>query len=212
MIRTITIVILAGLSLSVCGQKDPDATPILDAFSYRATKAEFLKLEFNVTVNDKLEETSTETEGNVVISGNRYKLQLPEYIIWFNGEAIWTLQPEVEEVTITLPDPDDLTFLSSPSLIFNIYKEGYKYRLLEQTNDYSLIDLYPEDPSGTEFTMIKLKISSVHDLIQAEYRRKDGIDIIVEIKSTDSTGSRYKNSFFEFDSKIYPDVEVIDMR
>jgi outer membrane lipoprotein-sorting protein len=206
----ITILILAA-ACSASAQKDPAAKAVLDRFSSEALSAPSVSMNFTLRVHDKVEDTNNESEGSVVIKNDMYRLELPDNIIWYDGSAIWTLAPEVKEVTVTLPDPDDDTFFSSPSALFDMYKEGFKYRLLDELPEGSLIDLYPEDPSDTDFSLIRLLIDGQGNLVSAEYRRKDGIDIYIDITGY-NLGESYPDQFFSFDSSEFPGVDVIDMR
>ena len=140
-----------------------------------------------------------------------YRLELPDNIIWYDGAATWTLAPDVKEVTVTLPDPEENAFLTSPSSLFDMYKEGFKYRLLEESTRGNVIDLYPEDPSDVDFSILRLVIDKQNRLLSAEYRRKDGIDLYVDITEY-SLVETYPDGFFTFDPSKYPDVDVIDMR
>ena len=209
--RSIITSILLILSCSLNAQKDPVATNILNRFSDAALSAPAIYMKFSLRVHDKVEETTQESDGQVVIKDNMYKLELPDNIIWYDGAATWTLSPEVKEVTVTVPGPEDNAFLTSPSSLFDLYKEDFKYRLLEESPEGSVIDLYPEDPSDVDFSIIRLVIDKQYMLISAEYRRKDGIDLYVDINEY-SLIETYPTSFFTFDPYRYPDVDIIDMR
>ncbi|MFO7850873.1 MAG: LolA family protein [Bacteroidota bacterium] len=211
MIRSIIIAVLLIFSWSLNAQKDPAAKTILDKFSDAALSVPAIHLKFSLTVHDKIEETTQESDGQVIIKDNMYKLELPDNIIWYDGSSTWTLAPEVKEVTVTIPDPDENTFFTSPSSLFDMYKEDFKYRLLEESPERNVIDLYPEDPSNTDFSIIRLVIDEDGRLTSAEYRRKDGIDLYVDIIEYNHDKS-YPDSYFTFDSTDYPDVDVIDMR
>lgn len=80
--------------------------------------------------------------GSVIIS--KYKLDLPDNIIWFNGDISWSYLPAEKEVTITKPDKKDNSFQSRLPF-FTMYKKGYKIRLIDDNAAMSIIDLYPED-------------------------------------------------------------------
>ena len=192
-------------------QKDPAATPVLSKFSDAALSAPSVSMKFALRVHDKIEDTEYESDGQVVIKGNMYWLELPDNIMWFDGSSLWTLSPEVKEVTVSLPEPGDNMFITSPSSLFNMYKEGFKYRLLEESPTGSIIDLYPEEPLASEFSIIRLTIDKQYRLVSAEYRRKDGIDILVDITDYQLLQS-YANDFFTFDPSIYPGIDIIDMR
>ena len=209
--RIIITSILLIFSCSLTAQKDPAATRILDRFSDDALSAPAIHMKFSLRVHDKVEDTVQESDGQVVIKDNMYRLELPDNIIWYDGSAIWTLAPDVREVTVTLPDPEDDAFITSPSSLFDMYKEGFKYRLLEESSTGNVIDLYPEDPSDVDFSIIRLVIDNQDRLISAEYRRKDGIDLYLDINEY-SLKETYPTDFFTFDPSAYPDVDIIDMR
>lgn len=197
-------------TLITFAQKDPEAVSILEQFSSKALNAPSVSMSFTLNIDDAVEDSHIESEGEIIIRDNRYKLSIPENIVWFDGEAIYTLVPEVDEVTITEPNPEDEAFFSSPSLLFTMYKEGYKIRLIGESEDGSLIDLYPED-LGADFNRIRLHIDKSYNLISAEYKRKDGISIMLS-NSEYNLKKKYNDSFFKFDSKKYSDVDIIDMR
>ncbi|MDZ7739383.1 MAG: outer membrane lipoprotein carrier protein LolA [Bacteroidales bacterium] len=195
----------------ISAQKDPEARIILDAFSEPALSAPAVSMKFNLRVEDRVEQKTQESEGEVIIHNDMYRLELPDNIIWFDGNATWTLAPEVKEVTVTVPDPDDNTFLTSPSSLFDMYREGFKYRLTGESQEGYAIDLYPEDPSDTDFSIIKLVIDRQHRLVSAEYKRKDGINLFVDITEY-SLDKEYPAAYFTFDPEAYPGVDIIDMR
>lgn len=209
--KKIFTILLLATACSVSAQTDPAAGAVLDRFSAEALSAPSVSMKFDLRVHDKVEDTNSESEGSVVIKNNMYRLDLPENIIWYDGSAIWTLAPEVKEVTVMLPDPDDDTFFSSPSSLFDMYREDFKYSLLREVPEGSVIDLYPEDPSDTDFSLIRLVIDGQNRLVSAEYRRKDGIDIFIDIKEYNLRES-YPDQFFSFDSSEFPGIDIIDMR
>ncbi len=193
-------------------QKDPEATKILDGFSKNALEAKAVYMKFSLIVHDKVEQTTKESEGEVVIENNKYKLVLPDNIIWYDGSATWTLAPEVKEVTVTLPDVEDNSFLTSPSSLFSLYRENFKYRMIEDNDEVSHIYLYPEDPVETDLSIIKLAVhNKTYSLVSAEYKRKDGIDLLINI-SEYRLDKTFDPDFFRFNASDYPDVDIIDMR
>ncbi|HUS87531.1 MAG TPA: outer membrane lipoprotein carrier protein LolA [Bacteroidales bacterium] len=208
---TIHIMLLTLCTAQVVnGQVDPVATNILDKFSQKALSAPAVTMEFELNIVDEVEKSSTSSDGKLVIKDNMYKLELPDNIIWFDGSAVWTLAPEVEEVTINEPDTTNTSFISSPDQLFKLYRNGYKQRLLEETGRGSVIDLYP-DEIDADFIRIRLLINGSYDLLEAEYKSKDGYIVFVKINNYDLR-SRYDNAFFLFDRNKYPNVDIIDMR
>lgn len=204
-------VIIFLACIAAQGQKDPAAMKILSDFSKKASSASSVSITFSLVNNDSKDGSTTTAEGSAVIKGDSYKLMLPDNNVWSDGKTTWSYLPDVNEVTITVPDKNDKSFLSKPSLLFDIYREGYKVRLLEETKDTWIIDLYPED-INQNLIHIRLKIGkSLYDLKSAEYKTKDGITVTLNTEKYDLT-FRPGAGFFVFNPSSFKDVEIIDMR
>ena len=145
------------MSLQISAQEDPESVSILDRFSENALHAPSVMMKFNLVTTNQTDNSSDTLSGSVIISKDKYKLELPDNIIWFNGETSWSYLPDEKEVTITKADKKDNSFQSRPSLIFTTYKKGYKTRLIEEKANSYIIDLYPEDIKG-ELLRIRLTI------------------------------------------------------
>jgi outer membrane lipoprotein carrier protein len=208
-IRTIIIALLFPVVLNA--QQDPTAMTVLSDFSKKATEAPSVTMEFKLVTNDLKENTIDTISGSVVISGDRYKLTLPGNIVWSDGKTIWNYLEDSKEVTITSNDPKEKSFLEKPSLLFSMYKEGYKVRLVEDAPKYWLIDLYPEKLDN-DLIRIRLKIDkSSYNLKSAEYKTKQGV-LITLVSERYDLSIRPIASFFTFDSAKYHNAEINDMR
>ena len=130
-----------------------------------------------------------------------------------DGKTLWTYLPEAKEVNIDNFDPtsDDL----NPSKIFDVYKKGFKYLHMGDATEAGVVcdvvDLVPEKKDAQYFK-IRMNISKKDKSIQ-------------NFIMFDKSGNRYKytiskftpnaaitDSYFSFDAKKYPGVEVIDLR
>lgn len=199
------------LAFNVSGQNDPEAVRILDKFSSNALKSPSVSMKFNIVSDDQAENTNDTLSGSIIISGNKYKLDLPENIIWFNGEIAWSYLPAEKEVTITKPDKKDDSFQNRPSAIFSMYKKGYKCRLIEDKGDSYIIDLYPEDIKS-DFIRVRLSIGkSSLNLNNLEYKKKDGLILTLFVKNY-NLKTIPDPEFFTFSPGKFKGVEIIDMR
>jgi outer membrane lipoprotein carrier protein len=197
--------------LTVNGQNDPQAVKILDGFSSKAMNAPSVSMNFLLESDDQLENSTDTLSGSVIISKDKYKLELPGNIIFFDGQTSWSYLPAEKEVTITTPDPEDDSFQSRPSAVFTLYKKGYKTRLIEEKADSYTIDLYPEDLK-TDIIRLRLVIGkSRMDLKSLEYKNKEGMTYLLHITDY-SLNVRPDAGTFNFRPEKYKDVEVIDMR
>ncbi len=199
------------LTLSVAAQKDPEGVKVMSEFSKKAASAPSVKIDFDITAYDAKEDEDTELEGTVVINGDSYRLTLPDNIIMADGKTVWNYMPEVNEVTITEPDPADESFISRPSLLFTMYEKGYKVRLLEQNANEWIVDLYPEDPK-VNLVRIRLAVGKdLYNLKSAEYRTKDGMTVTLKAMKYDLS-FHPPAGYFVFNAADHKGVEIIDMR
>ncbi len=199
------------VTLTATGQNDSQAIKVLDKFSSTATSAPSVAMKFLLINTDQMENTKDTLEGSVILSKNSYRLDLPENIIWFNGETSWSYLPAEKEVTITKPDKNDDSFQNRPSSLFTMYKSGYKSRLIEERSDSYVIDLYPEDIQS-ELVRVRLAIEKPSlNLKNFEYKRKDGITIDLIIKEY-NLKQVPEPGMFIFSPEKYKGVEIIDMR
>lgn len=209
-VATILFLLLL-LALNAIGQNDQEVIKILDKFADRALKAPSVSMKFKLVTINQTDNTKDTLEGSVILSKDKYKLDLPDNIVWFNGETSWSYLPAEKEVTITKADKKDNSFQSRPSLIFSIYKKGYKSRMIEEKPDSYTIDLYPEDIKS-ELLRVRLSIGkSLLNLISLEYKRRDGVIITLQVNEYNLKVKPDPGTFI-FHPEKFKDAEVIDMR
>jgi outer membrane lipoprotein-sorting protein len=199
------------VSIAALSQSDAEAVKILDRFSSLALGAPSVSMKFNLETIDQVEGTNNNVSGTIILSKDKYKLDLTENIVWYNGETSWSYLPAEKEVTIAKPDKKDNSFQSRPSAVFSIYKKDYKVRLLEEKAMSYLIDLYPVD-INSDHIRIRLNIGKpLLDLKGIEYKYKNGITVILTVSEYDLK-QKPDNSLFQFAPDKYKGVEIIDMR
>lgn len=199
------------VTLTAYPQNDQEAVKILDRFSDLALAAPSVSMKFNLETIDQIEGTNNSVSGSIIFSKDKYRLEMTDNIIWFNGETSWSYLPAEKEVTVAKPDKKDNSFQSKPSSVFSIYKKGYKTRLLEEKANSYLIDLYPEE-LDSDHVRIRLSIGKPSlDLKSIEYKYKNGVTVNLTVKEYDLKQNP-DNSAFVFQPEKYKDVEIIDMR
>jgi len=197
--------------LPALAQNDAEAVKILDRFSALALSAPSVSMKFSLETVDQIEGTNNSITGSIILSRDKYRLDLTDNIIWFNGETSWSYLPAEKEVTIAKPDKKDNSFQSKPSSVFSVYKKGYKTRLLEENAGSYLIDLYPED-IDSDHIRIRIRIGKPSlDLKSIEYKYKNGLTVNLNVKEYDLKQNP-DDSAFIFPSEKYKGIEIIDMR
>jgi outer membrane lipoprotein-sorting protein len=208
-LTTLALIILFHYSAS--GQNDIQAIKILDNFSANALSAPSVSMKFIIVTANQVENTNDTLPGSIILSKDKYKLELNDNTVWFNGETSWSYLPAEEEVTITKADKKDNSFQNRPSVIFTMYKDGYKCRLIEELTDSYTIDLYPEDIKS-DHLRVRLSIGKPQmNLLSLEYKQRDGIVITLHV-SEYNLKKRTEAGMFTFQLSEYKGVEIIDMR
>ncbi|HOB83608.1 MAG TPA: outer membrane lipoprotein carrier protein LolA [Bacteroidales bacterium] len=209
--KIFNILFVLIISFNATGQNDPAAISILDRFSSAAMAAPSVHMKFIMITTDQVEQTKDTIPGSVILSRDNYRLDLPDNIIWYNGETNWSLLPAEKEVTITKPDRKDDSFETRPSSVFTMYKKGYKCRLVEERKDSYIIDLYPDEIKN-ELIRVRLIIKKSNlDPVSFEYKRRDGLILTLVVKDYDLK-QNIQSGMFRFPAEDYKGVEVIDMR
>lgn len=194
-------------------QYDAKALETLDAMSKKYKNIPAFEANISYTLTNDVEKVNEEFKGKITVKGDKYRLVLPEQEVINNGTTMWTYLPEAKEVNIDNYDPNSDEI--NPSKIYDIYKKNFKYLYLADKTEGGVvceeIDLVPEKKDAQYFK-IKMFISKKDKSIQSW-------------TMFDKSGNRYKytiskfnpnsniaDSFFTFDPKKYPGVEVIDLR
>jgi len=209
LIINLSVVLL--LTLSAHGQSDHEAIKILDKFSANALGAPSVSMKFYLVTTDQIENTYDTLTGSIILSKDKYRLDMTDNIIWFNGETSWSYLPVEKEVTITKADKKDNSFQNRPSAIFSMYKKGYKSRLFEERSESFIIDLYPVDIKN-DLLRVRLSIGkTLLNLISLEYKKRDGILITLNVREY-YLKLKPEPETFIFQAEKFKGVEVIDMR
>jgi outer membrane lipoprotein carrier protein len=194
-------------------QQDPKARQILDAMSkkYQAMKA------FRATFVQTLENTSAKIkenmEGDITVSGNKFRLKMSGQEVINNGSTIWTYMKSENEVNISENDPNEQDM--SPDKIYSMYKKGYKYVYLndEKVNGEvcNVIELTPEDKSNPVFK-VRMNISKKDNSVKSwKMFKNNGNRYTFTIKQFTPNAPVDANTF-AFDKAKYKGVKVIDLR
>lgn len=205
------LILLFLMPLGVFGQNDQGAIKILDRFADNALKAPSVSMKFKLVNKNQTDNSADTIKGSVILNKDKYKLDLPDNIIWFNGETSWSYLPAEQEVTITKANKKDNSFQNRPSMIFTMYKKEYKSRLIEEKTDSYIIDLYPEDIKS-DIVRVRLSIGkALLNLISLEYKRKDGILSTLDVLEY-NLKLKPEADTFVFQPEKYKGAEIIDMR
>lgn len=209
------VALVLAMSNIVLAQQDPKAKEILDAMSDKYKSISSFQADLSYSMTNKTEEIDESYEGKIAVKGDMYRLVMQDQEIYNDGTTIWTYLPNlnVPEVTIDNNNPDggDIT----PSSIFNIYQEGYKYLYLNSTNidgkSYDIVDLVPNDKDAQYFK-VRIEIGTKDRLLRTftlfDREGSEYTYLITNFKSDVNLSDTY----FRFDTSKLTEDQIIDIR
>ena len=155
------------------------------------------------TVRDKV-------TGTMQIKGQMYLLKTPQITTWYNGQKMWTLMQGSDEVSLTIPTPEELQ-KSSPIAFLKVYKKGYK--LSSKTATLRGKDTW-------EVTLKSKKKGTPHTII-VNIDKQTSLPMCIRINENGqwtrisannlNTNRQLTPAQFSFPSKDYPNVQVIEL-
>jgi outer membrane lipoprotein carrier protein len=211
--KTFLAVIFLALVKVTFAQYDPKALEILEAMGQKYKTMPTYEANFAYALTNDVENIKEEFKGKLTVKGDKYRISLPEQEVINNGVTVWTYLPDAKEVNIDNYDKNSGDI--NPLKIYEIYQKDFKYLYIQDKTEGGVvceeIDLVPEKKDAQYFK-IKLLI-----------KKKD--KVIQSLTMYDKGGNRYKytitkfvpnaevaDTFFTFDARKYPGVEVIDLR
>jgi len=211
--KLIFSLLAAFLTITASAQYDPKALQILEAMSKKYQSIAAFEANIAYTLSNDVEKVNEEFKGKITVKGDKFRLALPEQEVINNGSTIWTYLPEAKEVNIDNYDPTSQDV--NPSKIYEIYKKGFKYLYLQDKTEGGVvceeIDLVPEKKDAQYFK-IKMFINKKDKSIQSWTMFDKGGNRYKYTIAKFNPNVKVDDSFFNFDPKKYPGVEVIDLR
>lgn len=206
---SILVFLLCVFSLSAQNAKD-----ILDKANLAYNKAGGITASFTVNTEDVKGKTVYSQDGKAYLKGNKFKIDVPDGITWFDGKTQWVYAKGSDEVNVSNPTGEELAGVS-PSVLLSLYKTGfklnYKGEKKEKTKTVYIVEMIPLGKK-TEFSKMIVTIDRATNIFTSvSTYGKDGVDNHLIINKI-QTGVSLADNIFIFNKKEYPGVEVIDLR
>ena len=207
--------IIIGSGLTAFAQSEVKAKEILAEVSKKYRTYDVIKTEFSYTLENPQAKIKETQSGTLFVRSkvNKYKVILKGQELISDGKNQWTYLKADKEVQLS--EVDNSSDALNPAKIFTIYEKGFKS---VYTNDTKLngktlhnIDLTPID-SKRSFFKVRLQIEKLtKQITNAVIFDKNGNKYTYTIK-TFTPNVKVPESTFAFDSKLYPGVELVDLR
>ena len=207
--------LILAMSNMVLAQQDPKAREILDAMSSKYKSIPSFQADLSYTMINLTEGIDEQYKGTIAVKGDMYRLMMQDQEIYNDGSTVWTFLPNLDEPEVTIdnnnPEGGDIT----PSSIFGIYKEGYKYLYLKTTNiggkSYDIVDLVPNDKDAQYFK-VRIEIGTKDRLLRTftlfDREGSEYTYLITNFKSD----VNLPDAYFKFDTSKLTEDQIIDIR
>ena len=208
--KKITFVFFLLIINKVYSQSSEDAKKLLDDVSTKISSFESISFDFTYSLNNKEEQIKQETNGNVTVSGDNYKLNYLGLVQLFDGKKIYTIIPENEEITITKADNENDIGIN-PSKLLTFYKSGYNYFMdIKQKHlDRSIqfIKLVPYDKnSDLNYLLLGIDIKTKDIFRLIEIGKNETITTLTI--NNQKTNMILDKSFFSINLDDYPNYYI----
>ena len=172
-----------------------------------------IQFDFSYVLNNRKEQIYQESLGKITVSGDLYKLDFLDATQLYDGNLIYTIVPENEEITITNPDDELNEYTISPSYLLSFYKEGYDYqwdiKQFIRNRNIQFIKLVPVDENtDIQYLLVGVDIDTKH-LFRIIEIGNNGTQTILTIEEMKTNVSLPIN-FFQFEKKDYPNFYIIE--
>ncbi|GGK64723.1 outer membrane lipoprotein carrier protein LolA [Rufibacter glacialis] len=209
----LALITLVPLAQAQNVQKDPQAEKVLDAMSKKYQAMNAFKVGFTQTVESPSAKVKESINGDITVSGNKYRLAVAGQEIINNGATVWTIMKKEGEVTISDNDPDEQEM--TPNQIYTLYKNGYRYVYAGEEKEggeaVHVIDLTPNDRENQIFK-VRLHISKKDNSLKSwKMFRKNGNRYSYKINKF-TANPPVDAGTFAFDRAKYKGLKVVDLR
>tara|TARA_B110000967_G_C18899953_1_gene573983 strand:+ start:1336 stop:1980 length:645 start_codon:yes stop_codon:yes gene_type:complete len=206
----VSIICVFSWTIGLAQNREPEAQTLLEAVSTKVKSYNNMVLEFKYVLENSEENIRQETRGNITLSDEKYFLNILGIKRLFDGQSLYTISPEDEEVTISkFNGSDDNTI--TPSKMLTFYEKGYNYKMdiiqNIQGRKIQYIRLDPIDSSSEiEYVLLGIDINTQHvyRLIEIGANSTKTILTVNSFK----TNQPLSETLFTFDASNYSDFYI----
>jgi len=208
--KKLVLILSLAQGFSGLAQNDAKAESLLNEVSQKIKTYKNISLDFKYELNNISENINQETRGDVVIQGEKYKLNVLGITRIYNGKTLYTISPEDEEVTISSDNTDEEETIT-PSKMLSFYEDGYTYKMdiIQNVRGRKIqyVKLNPID-TNSEIKNILLGIDAttkhIYNLIE---NGKNGTKTTLTVNSF-KTDEPISKTLFTFDESKYSDYFI----
>jgi outer membrane lipoprotein-sorting protein len=212
-VKKFLLIFLSLLTLNSSAQSSKESDLLIHKISKRYKKFSSIKADFTYSIESKAEKINEKQKGNIVIKGNKFRLDIAGQTIICDNKTQWTYSKEINEVNIQHYKPK--AGIMKLDDIFTMYNKGFVSKLGETVKEggreLTIIELAPKDKKKNYFK-IKLYVEKNNQqIIKTVIFDKNGSVHTYSI-TNQIPNIKFDDGYFTFNAKKYPNVEINDMR
>jgi len=193
------VTLIVFLFVSIASAQNNDAKALLNKVTQKVNSYDNVSIDFKYVLQNLAENVNQETRGDVVIQGDKYKLNILGITRIFDGKTLYSISPEDEENSIT------------PSKMLSFYEEGYTYKMdiIQNVKGRKIqyVKLTPID-SNSEIKHILLGIdANTHHVYNLIETGKNGTQTTLTVNSF-KTNEPLSETLFTFDETKFKDYYI----
>jgi len=208
------LIFIFTILLSSISFAQNDAKTLLDEVSQKVRSYDNISIDFKYVLHNTAEDIKQETRGDVVMQGEKFKLNILGITRIYDGKTLYSISPEDEQVTISTEAMDDEGSIT-PSKMLSFYEDGFTYTMdivqNVQGRKIQYVKLIPID-SNSEIKSVLLGIDAqtkhIYNLIETG---KNGTKTTLTVNSF-KTNETISKTLFTFDESKFEDyyIEKLD--
>lgn len=199
------------MALTPVLSQDPDL--LLGDLSEKAKTYTAYEISYTSTLVDLKNDFELTQEGSVQIEGDRFHLDLGDYVIYCDGESVWTFEPEMNECYL-----DDMETMREegmdPSQLFTVWEEDFRREWMGRAQvgdkDCAHVNLYAGEDKPYHTLQLFIDDSAL-EIVRIVMKGREGSDVTYTVTSF-STTLEVKPGMFTFPAEKHPGVDLIDNR
>ncbi|MDG2172871.1 MAG: outer membrane lipoprotein carrier protein LolA [Flavobacteriaceae bacterium] len=121
------IAIISCNNIAVSQQAD-EAEKLLNKVSENIKSYDNIYINYTYTLSNLEEDINQTNKGSFVTENDNWKFVMLGVTRIFDGDKLYTISPDDEEVTISTQNPDDETTIT-PNKMLYFYEEGYNFEM-----------------------------------------------------------------------------------
>jgi len=197
------------------GQNDPKAKAVLDAVTKKLNNSKSIKANIVVRLTDVKGKVTDTKKGTVSLKGQKYHVELGGQEIICDTKTVWNYNKEAKETQISNYNPDEQSLSPAKLFTINFYDKEYKYKYTGtkkiNNKECDVVELVPVS-TAKQFTKVELIIDKSTATIEGgNIWQKNGSKVQCDINNF-NPNVNIPDTYFTYDAKAHPGVELVDLR